>query len=423
MVPPDPMIVYHAQHLLPVSSPPIQDGALMVDSGRISDLGTSEQVLENAQKRGVPFERRDLGPVAIAPGLVNAHTHIELSWAETTVEPAGDWVAWVRALIEARLEVDEVSARKAATRALSRIVRRGTVAVGDVANAAWAAPLIARAGLHGVAFLEMYGLNEDEAPEIAARATAICADLSNDPELIAARGRLAVTPSPHAPQTTSAQLLRSLGDRAVAADTPWTIHLAESAAESAWLRDGSGPLKKFYGERGFADPDWIAPGLSPVAYLRHLGVLGPRTVAVHCVQVNAEDRRALRESGAVVVTCPRSNELLGVGAAPVPDMLNDGITVAIGTDSLASSPDLDLLGEMAALRALHPEVPPTTILQMATWNGAVALGIEDRLGSLDVGKLAASIVVPVDGRDPVEAFCAIPPIVHLLGDAPFVEIQ
>ena len=207
----------------------------------------------------------------------------------------------------------------------------------------------------------------------------------------------------------------------MAAAEPLSIHVAESQAEVALLADGSGPFPDLLRARGLWDDDWTSPGLTPVEHLDRLGVLTPHTVAVHCVHLTHRDFSKLQTRRVQVVTCPRSNSWLGVGRAPIPQLLGQGIPVALGTDSLASSPDLDLFAEMAALRREHGELSPAAVLRMATLNGAAALGLANQLGSIERGKLARLLVVPLsaDEDDPLTTVCSVPSEVYHLDEAPY----
>jgi cytosine/adenosine deaminase-related metal-dependent hydrolase len=227
--------------------------------------------------------------------------------------------------------------------------------------------------------------------------------------------------TPHAAHTTSGALLRALGGRATAAAEPISIHVAESEDESTLLRGGAGPFAEFLRERGAWDETWRAPGLTPVEYLDRLGLLGRRTLAVHAVHLSQTDIARFQARGVTVVTCPRSNAALGVGLAPVPKLLASGIPVAIGTDSLASAPDLDMFAEVAALRESHPALAPAAALRMATFNGARALGCEGDHGGIEPGRSAMLVVVPLDDPewDPLEVVTWNPPEVFPLEAAPW----
>jgi len=181
---------------------------------------------------------------------------------------------------------------------------------------------------------------------------------------------------------------------------------------------------ELFRERSFLPEGWEAPGFGPVEYLDRLGLLSSRTLAVHCVQLVREDHSRLQSRRVTVVTCPRSNERLGGGKAPVLELLREGIPVALGTDSLASAPDLDLFGELAALCDLHPGLAPAAALRMATFNGARGLGLDERLGSIEPGKLAGLVVLPMGAPDddPFELVCSLPPEVYRLAAAPWEAV-
>jgi cytosine/adenosine deaminase-related metal-dependent hydrolase len=282
---------------------------------------------------------------------------------------------------------------------------RGTAAVGDVANGAWAAPLLARSGLFGLAFHELFGFRAKDAESILRAAAKRLEAIDAQPEVRAARGRLNNVLTPHAAHTTSHPLLKALGGRAVASGEMLSIHVAESEEETQLLRDGTGPFKDFLIERDAWEPDWKAPGMTPVAYLDRLGVLTPRTLAVHCIHIDHQDLSLLQARGVTVVTCPRSNQRLGVGKAPVAKLLASGVPVALGTDSLASAPDVDVFTEIAHMRQDHPGLSPAAALRIATLNGARALGLAQQLGSIEAGKWASLAVVGLNdpNDDPLEA--------------------
>jgi cytosine/adenosine deaminase-related metal-dependent hydrolase len=243
--------------------------------------------------------------------------------------------------------------------------------------------------------------------------------LAADAEVAKAGKRWRIVPTPHGPHTTSPQLIRMLAARAAAAGEPISIHVAESRSEIDLIRDGSGPLPDLLREREMWDPGFEPRGHTPVEHLDRLGALTAGTLAVHCVHLTQADHSRLQMRGATMVTCPRSNRYLGVGKAPVPQLLGQGIPVALGTDSLASAPDLDLFAEMAALLDEHPALTPRAVLRMATLNGAAALGLARRLGSIEPGKSDRLLAVPLaDLQHPVTEVCSNPTEVYRLEDAP-----
>jgi len=410
------MLVYTARHVLPISSPPLEDGAVTVADGRVVARGPRREIL--AAHRG-DAEVRDLGDVVLLPGLINAHTHLELAWMAEETIPGGDYLDWLRELVRRRDGEVESVARDAAEKAIAAATARGTVAVGDVGQRSWMPGLLARSRLWAVVFHELLGFRATDAEGLLERAARRLDEMEAD--TAGSGGRVRIALSPHAPHTTSAPLLKALAGRAAATGSPLSVHVAESEIESSFLRGGGGEFREFLVERGAWDDGFKPPGQSPVDYLDRLHVLSPRTLAVHCVHLGQRDVSRLQTRGVTVVTCPRSNERLGVGRTPVPKLLGEGIPVALGTDSMASAPDLDLFAEMAALRRQHPGIAPPTALRMATVNGAGVLGFGDRLGSIEPNKAAMLIVVPLaaPSDDPLETLVSEPEAVLSLDAAPW----
>jgi aminodeoxyfutalosine deaminase len=401
------MIIYTARHVLPVASPPLVDGAVAIQGGRIAAVGKRGEILKAA---GADAQVSDLGDTVLVPGLVNAHVHLDLSWMRDDPPPGGSYIAWFRDRLERVELASEAARREAAEKAVREMAARGTVAVGDVAGVPWTAPILARSSLHAVVFLELTGFRSEDAERLLDGAASVLDVVENDADFKAARGRIGVVLSPHSAHTVSAALLKALAGRATASGEILSIHLAETADEAAVLLDGSGPFPGLLRARGAWDEGWHPPGHSPVEYLDRLGVLSPRTLAVHCIHLGQQDLSKLQARGVTVVTCPRSNLRLGVGKTPVPKLLSAGIPVALGTDSLASASDLDLFSEMAGLRREHPGLSPAAVLRMATLNGARALNLEKSLGTIEKGKLAglAAVALSDPGDDPLEAVTSGP---------------
>jgi len=411
------MPVYTARYILPVAAPMIQDGAIAVDDGRITDVGPKAAVLKTA---GKDTEVRDLGDAILLPGLINAHTHLEFSWMAEDPPEGGDCATWTKGLWERKKRADRATAESAAEQQIKAMHARGTVAVGDVSSETWIVPLLARSPLRGIAFIEISGLKSGRAEELLAQA----AEQLEALDLEEAGDRIQVSLTPEGPHTTSVPLLRALAGRSGASGDPLSIHVAHCEAEVSLLRDGSGALADLFREYDLFDEDWKAPARSPIDHLHRHGVLTHRTLAVHCVHLNQQDHSMLQAGRATAVTCPRSNRLLGAGKAPIPKLMSAGVPVALGTGSLASVPNLDLFADMAALLEEHPKLAPAAVLRMATLNGAKALGLADLLGSIENDRLAELLVVPIDDDDrpPVAILCSNPPTVHHLAEAPWEAV-
>jgi cytosine/adenosine deaminase-related metal-dependent hydrolase len=191
----------------------------------------------------------------------------------------------------------------------------------------------------------------------------------------------------------SPELFAALGRRG----GPACLHLAESPDEQRFLSSADGPWRAFLASRGLGQVAFQAAGTSAVRYADSLGILRPGLLAVHCVQADVAECRLLAERGVSVAVCPRSNRFLGVGVAPVAELLAAGVNVCVGTDSLSSSPSLDVLDDLRALHAALPGLTPAALLELATRNGARALGLAD-LGTLEAGKTAALAFLPAERR-------------------------
>ena len=296
--------------------------------------------------------------------------------------------------------------RDAAASAAADAVRLGTAAVGDVGNSLAALPGIAAAGLRGTFFHEILGSRDvrtGDALADAARERALASKGTRWPV------GLAYVPAPHAPYSADRNLLHRIFAAAARTGLPTSIHVAEDVDELALLRDGTGRWRPILEAMG-VDVGNRVPGQEPVAYLASVGAFaGPAPpLLVHMVHASANDRRLARDAGATVVLCPRSNLHIGGRLADVRALLSDGVAFALGTDSLASSPDLSLLGEIATLRDAFPDVPALTWLEAATSRGAHALRLET-CGALAPGRRPGLIDVAVgDLAAPLEALVRTP---------------
>ena len=376
------MLILRAGWVVPVSSPSLRDGAVAVEGGRIVWVGPASHAPAG--------ERRDLGEGVLAPGLVNAHCHLELSHLRGAL-PGGRFVPWIRALVEQRGESGPVEVRSAQAAAIAELEATGTVAVGDVSNLLEHLDLLEASRLRCVVFYELLGWDP-------ARAYAILGAADARLSALPVSERVEVRLAAHAPHSASPELLRGL----VARGGPAAIHLAESPAEMEFLDSGGGEWADFLAWRGL-DHVPFEPWGRPVNRLDGLGALRPGLLAAHCVHLDAAERELLARRGVHVVACPRSNRALGNEVPDVPALLSAGVNVALGTDSLASTPNLDLLDEAAALRREFPRLPATSIVRMATLGGAEALGLGD-LGCLAVDRQAALAFARAPRVDDPEEF-------------------
>jgi cytosine/adenosine deaminase-related metal-dependent hydrolase len=377
------MRIVRAAWVCPISAPPLRDGWVAIDGDRIAGVG-----------RGAPpGPAVDLGDVALLPSLVNAHVHLELSWLRDRVPPATAFTSWVKGLFAVRgrapERADDATVMDALDAAIAELRATGTGAVGDTSNSLASVAPLARAGMPAVVFHELLGFDARDASLV--EATRALRDAAGG-------GGIAVAPAPHAPYSVSPELFRAVRAEVDRLRVPITsVHVGESEEELQLLRDGTGPWRQLLGLMRVWRDDWTPPGTGPVPYLDALGVLDARTLVVHGTQLTRPELDRLAAIGATLVTCPRSNQWVGVGLPPVAAFYEAGVAVAVGTDSLASVADLNLFAELEAMRQLAPGVPARRLLASATVVGARALGLGDELGTLEAGKRASIVAVRLPG--------------------------
>ncbi|PYR79521.1 MAG: hypothetical protein DMF86_03375 [Acidobacteria bacterium] len=377
------MIRYRAAWVLPIAAPPIAGGAVVVDRGRVASI----------EER--PASGEDLGSVAILPGLVNAHVHLELSWMRGRVPPCDAMCVWAQSLMALRRTVTE-EPREPIAAAIAEARASGTCLVGDITNTLSAYDALADTEMSAMIFREMLGFSAPDPGGFVDRTLAQLAELTPI-------ARLRTSLAPHAPYSVSPALFSAIADRAEHA--PVSVHLGESPEEIQFLRDGTGPWRSVLEHLGVWNPSWTPPACGPVEYLARVGLLNERLVAVHGVQLTGDELARLSSARATVVTCPRSNRWTGAGDPPIDRFYASGVRVAIGTDSLASVEDLNMFHEMAEVRRLAPSVRARAILRSATQSGAEALGFAGDLGTIEPGKRAELLAVRVpDGVTDVEEY-------------------
>jgi cytosine/adenosine deaminase-related metal-dependent hydrolase len=369
-----------ARWVLPISEPPIANGRVEIENGRIVGVG--------------PRTRAHSTPssgIAILPGLVNAHTHLELSYLHERIPSAPSFGQWVSAVMKARsLYADPADPTivESARASIAAALAAGTVLFGDISNTLVTVPLLRERGVAAQVFHELTGFTEQD-PEARVREARARADA-------AAGGDIRVSVAPHAPYSVSADLFRAIrADLDAHADAVSSVHLGETPEEIELLQHGRGAIRQVLENLGRWPADWRPPGVGPVDYLAELGVLDSRMLAVHGVQFEDHDLRRLRDLGVTVVSCPRSNVYVGVGSPPLAAFYAAGLDVAFGTDSLASAPDLNLFAELQEARRIAPSVSARRLLESATATGARALGFGAELGTIEPGKRARLIAVDV----------------------------
>ncbi|HEX3771087.1 MAG TPA: amidohydrolase family protein [Polyangiaceae bacterium] len=387
---------FHADAVVTGDAGVLRDGAVVVDgAGLVVDVGPAGELLP--RHAGVAVERAH---GVVLPGLVNAHTHIELSALRGHVPGGAGFVPWVEQMIGVRAEIAPEDDAAAIDRAVADLDAFGTAAVGEVSNSLSAVRPLARRGIVGRVFHEVFGIERASLEQRVAGLPAILADRVGDwPS-----ADLEYAPSPHTLYTTHPDVVRRLVREARERGARASLHLAEHAAERRFLEHGDGPIPGWYEARLRVRRDLLEwPGKSPVALADDLGALGPHVLCVHLTDARPEELELVARRGAPVVFCPRSNLFIETRLPPLLSALAAGVVPALGTDSLASNASLDVLAEAKALADRFPSVPAADLLRMATWEGARALGRDD-VGRITRGARPGLVAIEADasalGDDP-----------------------
>lgn len=384
--------------VFPVSGPPIRDGVVVVRNGRIQAVDPARTFATAGRDDLI-----ELPGTALLPGLVNAHTHLELSGLAGRIPKPPSFAAWLRQMIAWRIRSRRWpwwrwNLKRALRRGLGMSIAAGTTLVGDVSASHQSPAVLGRAPIRSVAFLEVLGRDDDTAGEKGRQLWEAVQPGARD------HMRLAV--SPHAPYSTGRALYEFCDVIARRQPCQLATHLAESPEEIEFCTAGTGPLRELFDELGVMPEGWEPPGRRPIPLVASYGVFGRSILVAHANYVDDADVRVLRESGSAVVYCPRSHAYFGHEPHPLVALREAGVPVALGTDSLASAPSLSVLDEMRFLRESRPDLADELILELGTLGGATALRSERRLGTVEPHKRADLVVVELGaepGENPYEA--------------------
>ncbi len=408
---PDSYII-RPRYLLDEHGQVVENAALRVVGGVITEMDRADRV------SGAPVH--DAGDVILLPGLVNAHTHLELGFAANRVPPSPDFTGWLHALLDEILATasDATVAGRSVAAGLDSALAGGVTLLGDITRQ----PSLTRATIANVdrrpavvSFGEVIAIGRLRETAERRIADAVQGLAERVPDIWPAI-------SPHAPYTVEEEVLRRCVAEGRRPGQRLCMHAAETEAEEQFTRRGAGPLRDYLEKLEVWDGDIPIPGCGPIEWLDRCGVLGSTTLLAHCNYVSDADMDRLARTGTHVAYCPRTHAAFGHAPHRFRDMLARGVNVCLGTDSLASSPSLSILDEMRFLHQEHPDLAPAEILRMATRNGAAALGQGDQAGVLAPGRrlafaaidlhagpndplasvLTAPSAEPVDGRRPAQ---------------------
>jgi len=376
-------VIHHAPWLLTMAGPVFTDGAVALQGETIAAAGPFAELTKRFSRARIINHP---GTV-LMPGLINAHIHLELSHLDHLGKkaPPESFTGWIGEMLAEREALGFVGPRveAAALKVVQGQYESGVIALADIGNTGIAQTLSQNFPGILLTFLEYLGLT---------RASLVPALKKLE------KTEAGIACTAHAVYSTHPALIKALKRRADSLGFIFPIHVAEPGSEQTMLNEGRGELVDFLRQRGFYDDTFQVAGIDnegSVQYLHKLGVLNNRTLCVHAIHVTAREIGLLKKSGAHVCLCPGSNRFLQVGIAPVNDYLRHGLLPALGTDSVASNPEVSIWREMQLLGEDHSDVTPYDILRMATVGGAMALGLEAGYGTLEPGKKSRLLVVPI----------------------------
>ncbi len=384
--------ILSADYLLPISAAPIYGGAIAIDQRKIAAVGTKKELTEQFPEAAI----EEYGEAAIMPGLVNCHSHLEITLMRGFLDDVeADFYSWLIKLTKTRGErLTEADIKIAALAGALEGTRAGVTCFGDIGRFGAAGfEALKKNNLRGIVFQETEFSPIDEMADEDFKKLA-----DKFLELKATETALVkVGLSPHAPYTVSRRLFELISDYSIAENIKISIHAAESNQEEEFFQTGKGFFAEIYQKINL---EWNAPQTSPVKFLADIGALRAKPLLAHCVKVSDADIELIARSDSRLAHCPKSNAKFGHGIAPLEKFLNEKIRVGFGSDSVASNNTCDILEEarFATLCARNSKnsdrfLMAKEIIEAATLGGASALGLDAKIGTLEAGKQADIIVI------------------------------
>lgn len=407
-------MILSAEIVLPISRPPVYNGAVLIKNGKIEDIDTKERLLNKYKDK----EYLNLKDAVLMPGLINLHTHLELTALKGSIidknNPAipsekTDLVSWIFALIESKKRFSRNELSSGIKIGIKEVVSTGTTTIADLTtrNTIYSTSVfgesfyaIKEAKLRAFVFVEVLNFDSSAAVTYWKDTQKVIEQIRKDEDSLTSIGI-----APHSIYSVSSKLLKIVRDYAIKEKIKMSMHVAESMEEKEFVSKNKGIIKDIYhkkinwdGKRDFKRYP------TSIEYIDKNGLLSKDLLAVHCVHLTDENMKRLSEKNTPVVLCPRSNTFIGVGIAPFDKLSSMGITIGIGTDSCASNYSLNMWDEMRFAylfyrKASRTNIKAEDIIRCGTINGAKALSINNKIGTLDIGKEADLIAVRLHKKD------------------------
>lgn len=400
-------MILSAEIVLPISGAPVYNGAILISNGKIKEIDTKERLLSKYKNE----EYLNLKDTALMPGLINLHTHLELTVLKglinnnnmATTSEKTNLINWILALIESKKRYSRDELSSGIKIGIKEAISTGTTTIADLTTSSVFGEsfyAIKEAKLRGFVFVEVLNFDSSAAVAYWKDTQKVIEQIRKDENSLASIGI-----APHSIYSVSSKLLKIVRDYAIKEKIKMSMHVAESMEEKEFVSKSKGIIKDIYhkkfnwnGKRDFKRYP------SSIEYIDKNGLLSKDLLAVHCVHLTDEDMKRLSENNTPVVLCPRSNTFIGVGIAPFDKLASMGITIGIGTDSCASNYSLNMWDEMRFAYLFYRKTSRTNIkaediIKCGTINGAKALDISNKVGTLDIGKEADLIAVRLHKKD------------------------
>ncbi|HHT9140251.1 MAG TPA: amidohydrolase family protein [Candidatus Tripitaka californicus] len=378
-------LTLRAAYVLPHRDKVIDGGWIEIGGPRIVEVGNG---LPRADRGRVI----DLGNAAVIPGLVNAHTHLELSDLQGKIPPPKSFTQWLGHILAFRRREAGKPLDRAVEKGVSLSLESGTTTVADISSTGDSLRILPNLPIRKRVFKEVICLEPDKVSGVMEGTIRELSSLKNAVGAYCDVSLLSAGLSPHAPYTACPKLYLGCALFAQGSDLLLCTHICETLEEVEFLREGTGSFAIMLKALNMLE-GWRPPGMYPLEYLKSTGALKGPWLLVHCNYLSGKEVKIIEETTSSVVYCPRSHRYFGHSEHPFQDLLKRGINVALGTDSLASNQSLSILDEARFLHENYPGLDPVEIFSMATEGGAKALRLEEKIGRLIPGMEADLAVI------------------------------